>query len=153
MMTVETQDRKRELLERATFDDECKEFHLTCDYSFRDAWYRNRFRGLTFSEFLCLLGIKELETAVDDLPEFSFEPPNDLEYSCILDEENFKNKDDFMTQVGCVRLFEQKVRDAVKGKISDSELIVWKTLLRVSDKIFQDNIPWMMQRMVYGEPI
>lgn len=155
-MGIENTGYKQELLSRTTFDEDCQAFE-TDHPGFREEYYKQKFSDLSFPEFLYMLDGGFFDAAKGDaeyLPAFTMTPPNSMTYKCTLgDEAAYPDEDSRMTQVGCIRLFEQKLRECVVGDISTHELIVWFTLLRLTEQQFSNNVHLFMSRLMATQAI
>lgn len=103
--------------------------------------------GMTFMDFVnCFDDDEILETPLPilescDLPPFDFCPPEDLQYFAL----GLNSHD--MEMAMCLRFFEQKIRELIAKMLHMDDLIIWKNMLRISDDLFEKNIPLFMARI------
>lgn len=76
-----------------------------------------------------------------NLPPFDFCPGEDLQYFALgLSEED-------METAVCLRYFEQKVREVMAKMLKMDDLIIWKSMLRIPDDLFEKNIALFVARV------
>jgi hypothetical protein len=112
--------------------------------------------GLTFSRFVNVLDklldgtttdpdemtlLPQLET----VPPFEFVPGPDHQYYVIMEDAVANGPDRAAVSV-CLRYFEHKIRETMAKQCTIDELIVWKNMLRIKDKDFEDNIGLFVAR-------
>jgi hypothetical protein len=150
-MTTDTL--KARLLQKTTFDDECRQFHEEHkeNFSFQNEYYMHKLSSITFMDFLCLLDGGFFRSVGDSIPEFSFYPESEsYGYQCSLAGSTYP---DNMVQVTRLRLFEQKMREAIIGQHDPRDMMLWKTLLEITDAQFQENFPVWMGKLMNNETI
>lgn len=149
---------KNNLLERTTFDEDCRQYEKDNE-GFREEYYHHKLANIHLSDFLHLLDNGFFSAATGDLehlPDFAMSPGDHMTYRCSLGghQGDVAYPDDArMTQVACIRLFEQKVRESIVGHITSDELVIWFTLLRITDEQFSSNFPLFMSRLMAGQEI
>jgi hypothetical protein len=146
---------KNDLLERTTFDEDCRKYEEE-NKGFREEYYKHKFSGITFGDFITLLDDGFFDAAWGDahyLPDFTLTPDASMTYKCSMGGATYPTVDAYMTQACCIRMFEQKFRESIVGDTTSDELIVWYTVLRITDEQFTSNLPLFMSRLMEGQTI
>lgn len=149
---------KQVLLDKPTFDEECRAYEADGHPEFRGEYYKHKLGDITFSNVLHLLDtgffFEEGTGDIRMLPKFVFDASKispKHEYGCSIGQ--YVDHDDRAVKGFCLRLFEQKFREAVVNHISADDLIIWYEILRISDDDFKANFPLFVMRLARRETI